>query len=117
MREQPVPKVDRADVERIVRRDFPAGVFEEILGILDRYQSDHGPSAGARVHLAALKLADGNREALRKWVEDAQRDFRDVLADAEYPRYMRTVPGPSQPRNVDEIIEADWRQYQTWLNR
>lgn len=117
MREQPVPKVDRADVERIVRRDFPADAFEEILGILDRYRSDHGPSAGARVQLAALKLADGNREALRRWVNEAQMDYRDVLAPAEYPRYMRRVAGPSQPRDVDDIIEADWHQYQAWLNR
>ena len=117
MRAQPVPNVDRADVERIVRRDFPAGAVDEVLGILDQYESDHGPSARARVQLAALKLAAGNRDAVRTWVKEAQMDYRDVLAPAEYPHYMRRVPGPSQPRDVDEIIEADWQQYQTWLNR
>jgi hypothetical protein len=117
MREQPVPRVDRADVERIVRRDFPADAFDEILGIVDRYQSDHGVSASARVHLAALKLAQGNRDALCRWVNEARMDYRDVLAPAEYPLYLRKVHGPSQPRDVDEIIEADWHEYQAWLNR
>jgi len=34
---QPTPKVIRADVERVVHRDFPAAVFSDILRLLDEY--------------------------------------------------------------------------------
>jgi len=118
MRDQPIPEVTRADVERVVRRDFPADSFSEILSTLDQYDASSGPPS-ARVQLAILKLADGNPTTLRKCIEDAKMDYRDVLAWAEYPDYMRKVPGPGQrlQSEVDQIIDADWKQYQAWLTR
>jgi hypothetical protein len=38
-----------------------------------------------RVHLAALKLAQGDLERLRHNVQVARTDYRDVLYWAEYP--------------------------------
>jgi hypothetical protein len=73
-------------------------------------------------------------------MEVAKRDFRDVVAPAEYPCYakhqlralehsQRDDQGeflpPGKKRNLrfqellhdgeQQIFEADWRQYQKWL--
>jgi hypothetical protein len=51
---------------------------------LDRYAGS--PVAGRdRVHRAILKLTDGSFENLKRWVEVALSDYRDVLGPAEAP--------------------------------
>jgi hypothetical protein len=119
MATQPVPSVSRADVERIVRRDFPADRQAEALGLLDEYGPEGWHRAPDRVHLAALKLAAGRIEALRYQIEEAKHDYRDVIGAAEYPSYMRRwsrVPSLS-PDEQQRIVDADWQQYQEWLAR
>jgi hypothetical protein len=119
MTTQPVPSVSRVDVDRIVRRDFPADRRAEAFALLDGYGPDPSQRAPDRVHLAALKLAAGCIDALRARIEDAKRDYRDVIGAAEYPGYMergsrirRTSANERQ-----RIIDADWQQYQEWLAR
>lgn len=114
--EQPVPSVTQGDVERILRRDYPEGFHAEARSLLDRCSSDAAPPS-PRVQLAVLKLAAGNLKKLGEFVETARRDYRDVLAWAEYPGYMQRVPGPGQPPGTDKVIAADWQQYQDWLSR
>ena len=60
MTTQPTPKVTGADVERIVRRDFPADKVSEVLAILDQYGKESWHREPHRVRLAALKLAAGS---------------------------------------------------------
>lgn len=114
---QPVPSVTSDDVERIVRRDFEEEQFAAVMAILRGYETNRRGAAPDRVHLAALKLANGSVETLRCSIESAKRDFRDVLAYAEYPQYMeRVVPG--RDLSADErlrIIDSDWKQYEKWL--
>ena len=116
---QPTPTVTAADVERVVRRDFPAERVAEVLGILNEYGTESWQRELDRVRLAALKLAAGDIEQLRRRVDTARQDYRDVLAYAEYPGYMSRVPGPGTrpPDEVQRIIDADWKQYQEWLTR
>lgn len=60
---QPVPIANLDDLNRIIRRDFPSDPFEDVMTILEGYISRwKGPAV--RVQLAALKLADGDLEAL-----------------------------------------------------
>ena len=93
---QPVPDVTPEDVERIVRRDFPADQNSTVATLLDEYKKAHSDSA--RVQLAALKLADGSLKKLSISLESARRDYRDVLVGAECPNYYkahattRTIP-------------------------
>lgn len=85
--------------------------------MLQEYASDSGQPH--RVHLAALKLSGGNLDELRGWIEAARTDFRDVLAAAEYPSAFTTGNArDSMPADArEEIYDADWQQYQTWLQR
>jgi hypothetical protein len=116
--EQPHPKVGRVDVERIVRREFPADAFSRVLRVLDEYGAEDWHREKDRVQLAVLKLAGGSEEKLRREIEGAKCDFRDVLAPAEYPAYTKKMfhidrlPGEEQKR----IIDADWKQYADWLS-
>jgi hypothetical protein len=108
-----------ADVERIVRRDFPADQLPEVLAILDEYGRETWQREAHRVRLAALKLAAGSVERLRYQIEGAKCDYRDVLAPAEYPGYCKRVPRSGGLPSDEErrIIDADWKQYQDWLTR
>ena len=116
---QPVPAVTSQDVERVVARDFPSEIAHKVAAILGEYGGDDAHRDNDRVRLAALKLAAGDVERVRAAIEMAKRDFRDVLALAEYPEYSRTVR-PSADLSAAErqrIVDADWRQYSEWLAR
>jgi hypothetical protein len=113
---QPVPIVSRADVERVVRRDFDEQLHARVSAILDRSREGGWPMGDDRVHLAALNLAAGNVEELSHLLNGS--DYRDLLAAAEYPLYMRTPAISSLPTaERQRIIDQDWAQYQEWLQR
>lgn len=112
---QRVPTVTRADVERVIRRDYPSQDPAVVVEILD----DADTRGRHRVQLAALKLADGDLAQLREHIRMARRDYRDVLAAAEYPLAMarwREIDKMSDEAR-DSIHDADWKQYQAWLKR
>ena len=114
--DQPTPQVSRHDVERVVRRDFPATAYTDVISVLDEYGTADHHRERERVQLAVLKLANGSKEMLRQAVEDAKCDYRDVLSPAEYPDY----PWDADELPADEqrkIIEADWQQYSDWLTK
>jgi len=92
MPSQPTPNVSRADVERVVRRDFPADRVPEVLAMLGEYGTEGWHRESDRVRLAVLKLAAGSLEMLRQEIEVAKSDYRDVLVGAEYPDYIKRVP-------------------------
>ena len=119
MPSQPTPNVSSADVERVVRRDFPADRVAEVLALLGEYGTESWHSEPDRVRLAALKLASGSIEMLRQEIEVAKCDYRDVVVGAEYPDYLKRVPrsGALPPEQEQRIIDTDWRQYQDWLTR
>lgn len=117
--EQPVPESSRADVERVTRREFAEGEFMAILEILDEYGRESWERETSRVQLAILKLADGDLDALMEYLSVAKKDYRDVLAWAEYPTYLsRTTPGQDLSENErQELYSLDWKQYSEWLWR
>jgi hypothetical protein len=116
--EQPTPTVTGADVERVVRRDFPPDQFESVMSVLAEYGGETWHREMHRVHLAILKLAAGRLDALRGEVETAKCDYRDILAYAEYPRYSREIGFGDVPALLKrDVIEDDWRQYESWLTR
>ena len=114
--DQPTPEVSRHDVERVVHRDFPATAYTDVIRVLEEYGTEDHHRERVRVQLAVLKLANGSKEMLRRAVEDAKCDYRDILSTAEYPGYpwdAAKLPADEQRK----IIEADWKQYDDWLTR
>lgn len=112
---QPTPLVDKEDVERIVKRDFPSTEYEPVFSVLEKYE--YGETH--RVQLAAIKNSDGNIETLKQQIDWANSDYRDLLSVAEYPAYTkqwsRIQKLPEEEKH--KIIRSDWEQYQTWLNK
>lgn len=115
---QPVPDVTSVDVERIVERDFKYE-FTTVMDLLNELAMGKQDPGAAHIQLAALKLANGSMEKLRSNIESAKRDYRDILAYAEYPEYVkkgfrvRELPADERLR----IIDNDWRQYNEWLRK
>jgi hypothetical protein len=107
-------------VVRLVRRAFPSRDPDHILRLLDDYGTEKWHSEKDRVHIAILKLSQGDMEQLQRYVETATYDFRDVIAPAEYPEFRKVgFVGVSRmtTEEIDELRKADWGQYQKWLNR
>jgi hypothetical protein len=64
--------------------------------------------------VACLKLSDGDLARLKKYVEAATTDYRDVLAWAEYPRQMRLGPN-APPADQAHARREDMDEYAQWL--
>lgn len=115
MMRQPVPLVDQDDVKRIIQRDFPEDAQEAVQVILSKYEHKEE----YRVQVAALKNSNGDIEILKQQIDSANCDYRDLLSNAEYPAYSkqwsRMESASDEERN--KVIQADWEQYQTWLNK
>jgi hypothetical protein len=115
---QPVPRISEADVERVVHRDYPPEVVPVVLAALQEYGAKSWHNEPARVRLAVLRLADGHLEKLHQELAVAKEDYRDVLAVAEYPEYFRAMGWIDRnPQKRQEIIAADLKQYQDWVQR
>ncbi len=116
---QPTPTVSRADVERVVRRDFPAEAFSEVIAILDAYGVKDYEREKDRIQLAVLKLARGCLQNLRREIDGAQCDYRDTLLSAEYPGYGKRMFKLDKASEEEKrrVIDADWKQYNDWLSR
>jgi hypothetical protein len=67
-----------------------------------------------RVHLAILRLAGSNLEEVKKFVETANGDPRDVIAWAEYPSQMGARSSLSKEERL-RIAEEDLDAYETWI--
>jgi len=71
-----------------------------------------------RVRLAVLKLSDGNLSELRKHVDVARIDWRDVLVFAEQPEAFKmglVEYSDLAPAKKAEIDARDRQQYDLWL--
>jgi hypothetical protein len=82
-------RITQSKVREKVRQYWPDADPQEIVRILDEYGTEPFERGRARVQLAILKLSEGRRDRLPELVAMAKRDYRDVLAYAEYPEEMR----------------------------
>ena len=103
------PTVTKEDIDRIIERDYSLDGKEQVWDILKLY----GYGEAFRIYAAALKEGKGNLEQLKKMIEFANRDYRDLLVAAEYPTQMNECFGPQAP----ETIRADKMQYYDWFNK
>ena len=115
---QPVPQVTEADVARLVQRDFAPGDVAAALAMLGEYGHQSWHNEVVRVRVAVLKLAGTNLKELRRHLKVADRDYRDTLAAAEYPVYMRSI-SPTEKNDLKQqlAVNSDWHQYREWFER
>lgn len=73
----------QAEIDRLIRSEFPAGVRSRVVRHLQRYPDD-APEA-LRVRLAILRLSEGNASDVAYYIQTALRNYRDVLQWARYP--------------------------------
>jgi hypothetical protein len=88
--------------------------------LLDEYGVESYEREKHRVQLAVLKLSEGDLDRVPEFMTWAKRDYRDVLAYAEYPNEMRTPPSTMQrlpPEDAAVIRKGDRAQYEQWLQR
>ncbi|MGA2440706.1 MAG: hypothetical protein ABSH08_07095 [Tepidisphaeraceae bacterium] len=107
---------------------FPDPVIaEQALRSLDRYNSNKSRRLRDYVHLAILKLSEGELWRLRELVREAKHDPRDVLYPAEAPEYFKwlrsnpLVYGGPRPKTLSKAKEAamqkrDRDQWIAWLS-
>jgi len=111
-------RAHRARVVHKVTRYWPHLHRQEIMEVLDQYGAESTERGRARVQLAILKLSEGEIERLADLVAMAKRDYRDVLAYAEYPEAMKLGFVGMQalsPEESEAVRRRDREQYRSWL--
>ena len=108
---------DSDTVLKKIRQVFPQNDETEILDLLQSYGTETHETGQNRVFLAILKLCDEEKLTdPAHYVNTAKKDFRDVLAWAEYPNQMKFGPTKDSAKTA-ELIKKDLEQYQAWLNK
>ena len=102
-------------VEALVTRLFRPEVRVEATNVLAQYGTQVHEREDIRVRVAALKLSGGSLDRLRELVATAKRDYRDVLAWAEYPEELRSPTWRMPAADQARIRAADRAQYIAWL--
>ena len=115
---QPVPKVAAADVERIVRRDFPKRV-SDALAILNEYGTDR-ETAHLTVYVSPCSsspMGTLNVSELKLKLLNATTATSSPLLNTRIipNSFLGLIHGASA--EVQRIIDVDWKQYQDWFKR
>ena len=90
---------------------------EKAIEILNQYGTESYEQEIVRVRLDILKLAGNSIEDVEKWVKIAKKDYRDILASAEYPGQLLAPTWRMPKDEVSRIQTTDRNQYEEWVNR
>jgi hypothetical protein len=107
-------------VFRVIHHYWPDGDIQQILTILNKYGKSDFERGKTRVHLAVLKLSEGNLDKLAQYVSVAKSDYRDVVAWAEYPEQIKlgfVKMRELSPRKRKALKKRDAKQYADWLKK
>ncbi len=94
----------RDEVVAVAEATFPESAHARVLELLDTYGVEPYEREHERVHLAILKLSEGDEEKLREFVAVAKRDYRDVLFWAENPEEAR-LDTPEKRERIRKMFE------------
>lgn len=84
---------------------------------LDHYGKESYHREAARVRLAILKLSGSDLDKVGYYLKEACKDYRDVLAWAEYPAQMKDHSlYRRDPEKFARLVEKDHLQYEEWLS-
>jgi hypothetical protein len=103
-------------LKKVISRLFPeAEKRQRVTEILGRYGSAAWQPEEFRVRLAILKLSGVDAEMIQYFTVQACRDYRDVLAMAEYPNQMANpYRMKKDPEGAKELVQEDLKQYEDW---
>jgi len=112
--EQFTPTVSDADVERIIARDVSPERQPEVREIVRQLEVREKP----RVVLACLKNARGDIAKLKDQLAEARGYYREIVAEAEYPNYVKHVFHLDRlsEKERQDIFAKDKQQYLAWLD-
>ncbi len=84
---------------RRIRTDFDAEAADLVIGALGELDTLPGPQTAERVQAAIVKLSRGDLERFDRALEEARRDWRDVLVAAgfeheDWPERLDEYLGP-----------------------
>ena len=84
---------------------------------MNRYGTEKYEREKNRVHLAILKLCEEEKlEDPSKYVEIAKKDFRDVIAMAEYPNQFKLKNTTlADAEELYRLKKLDSDQYHRWI--
>lgn len=113
---QPFARVDNKTLERIIRREF--GISGDEVKQKLKLVKCETQKVNNRIAAAIIKLADKDINAIDKYIDINNVDFRDVLMRAEYPRCVDLAFDEIKNRiKMKQIYFADWKDYSNWLNK
>lgn len=101
-----------------VKQLFSNDSTGQIMEILDQYGIEQHEVSRERVQLAALRLCQGNEEKLRKHIEHARIDRRDIVRIAEEPNLTKlfvNLPNMKEDE-IKRLEDKDREEYLSWLN-
>lgn len=110
-----VPTATPEDVERVLRRDFPAEAVDELRRLIEQVEVREKD----RVMLACMKSAAGDVVKLKGNLNNASGYWREILGEAEYPNYTKKMFRIDRLPEAEraKIVEKDKVQYLAWFNR
>jgi hypothetical protein len=114
---QPIARFEEGEIDFLINREFPEKAQEvrnKFSGLQEFWIST------IRTKAAILKLAEGDFDKIKGLIKNANADPRDVIANAEYPRYMKmgyTERSKMSDEEKQVIFDKDWEEYQTWKNK
>ncbi len=123
----PEPVLLTEVVRQKVEQSFPPEQQAEVIRLLERECANNlslidieTPEGLERIRLDVLKLADGSEAELRRQIDTAKSDWRDVISAAEYPEAYGL--GLLEHSKLDEktreqIQQRDRDQYLAWLGQ
>ena len=109
--------VDHAGLlKKVTIRLFPEREKRQLVTeILNRYGGASWQPEECRVRLAILKLAGTNPELIQYYTVQACRDYRDVIAMAEYPNQMANpYLMRNDPERAKDLVKEDLKQFKDW---
>jgi hypothetical protein len=88
-----------------------------VIAVLNQYGTEPYEKEVVRVRLDILKPSGNSIEDVQRWVDIAKKDYRDILASAEYPSEL-LAPTWSMSKDETAIIRTtDRKQYEEWINK
>jgi hypothetical protein len=110
---------ERELLQTKVAQEFSHEDPAAVRALLDAYGTESWEQERERVQLAILFLSRGDLHRMSDAIAVAKRDYRDVLAWAEYPTQMTlsaTEMAALSPHERRRISEQDRARYVAWLN-